>query len=480
MYTNQKNNPSNKLDMFIKGSSILVLSNVCIKAINFFLLPLYTNYLSPTMIGISDSITTLTGIILPLLTMGLDSAFSAFYFNKDDRERPKFVFHTLSITLLVIGIIPFLLMFFSANISILLFNTKDYAYIINYALGAISFDLWYLPYSLELRLKNRMLIYSILNIMSSIFIVVLNIIFISYLKFGEAALILSAAIVSVEKFFAFFIAVKEKPQMKFFNLTLLKQMFRFSLPLVPTTIMMWILNLSDRYVILYYHGSEAVGIYGIGLRFVSIINIIISAVSVAYTSFAFASKDDSNAKKLYYVIFNFVIITLALISYTVSLFGKEIISLMTSAVYASAYQPLRNLLFSQTIYAMTVIIGYGLYFEKKSIYSLLAVSSGAIVNLAFNFILIPKYGINAAAFTTLVGYLINYIVTLFYSKKIYPCDYGENKIHFIIIVMYFMCFFVNKNFYIKCAIWLIAVVFICYTYKNIFIKISKYFLKQVS
>ena len=73
---------SSKIGSFIKGSTILVLSNMCLKAINFFLLPLYTDNLTTEMLGVSDSITNLTGILLPLLTMGLDSAFSAFYFAK--------------------------------------------------------------------------------------------------------------------------------------------------------------------------------------------------------------------------------------------------------------------------------------------------------------------------------------------------------------------------------------------------------------
>ena len=69
---------NSKLAVFLKGSAILVASNMCLKAINFFLLPLYTAYLTPTMLGVSDSITTFTGFLLPLLTLGLDSAYSAF------------------------------------------------------------------------------------------------------------------------------------------------------------------------------------------------------------------------------------------------------------------------------------------------------------------------------------------------------------------------------------------------------------------
>ena len=88
----------NNLTQFLKGSSILVISNVCLKAMNFFLLPLYTKHLSTDQLGISDSISNLTSLLFPILTLGLDSAFSAFYFEKKDPDRGKRVYSTLSVT----------------------------------------------------------------------------------------------------------------------------------------------------------------------------------------------------------------------------------------------------------------------------------------------------------------------------------------------------------------------------------------------
>ena len=70
---------SSKQQKFIQGSAILIMSNFVIKGINFLLLPLYTNKLTPDLLGVSDSVSNLTSILFPLLVMGLDSAFSAFW-----------------------------------------------------------------------------------------------------------------------------------------------------------------------------------------------------------------------------------------------------------------------------------------------------------------------------------------------------------------------------------------------------------------
>ena len=289
-----------KVLSFIKGSTVLVISNVILKAINFFLLPLYTKNLTPSMMGISDSITMMMGVLLPFFTMGLDSAYSAFYFEKKDGKRAEKVFSTLTLVFFVLGILTLILMLFSKQISLMLFKTTNYSYTVNFALISVSFNLWFLPYSLELRLENKMFLFGLVNIISSLSMIFLNIFFISILHMKESSLVISVMFVHGEQFLILLAMVRKRPSRKFFDKYLLQQMLHFSIPLMPMTVMMWVLTLSDRYVLLYFHGANAVGLYGIGLRFTNLLNVVISAVSMAYTTFAFSSKGDDNVKKAYY------------------------------------------------------------------------------------------------------------------------------------------------------------------------------------
>lgn len=474
------NKEESKVSIFIKGSSILILSNICLKAINFFLLPLYTEYLTPSMIGISDSITTLMGVILPLLTMGLDSAFSAFYFEKDDPDRAEKVFSTLTWTFLVLGCVPLLMMLAAPFLSNLLFGTYEYSYIVNFALISVSFNLWFLTYSLELRLQNKMFLYGISNVLVSLSMIILNIIFVAVLQLGEASLVLSVMIVHIENLLILLLFVKKKPLKKWFDKDLLKQMLKFAVPLIPMTLMIWVLSLSDRYILLYYQGDAAVGLYGIGLRFTNLMNVVISAVSIAYTTFAFSSKEDKNSKTHYYYIYSIESFLLLGVAFSVGLFGKEIINLMTAASYAESYLAIRDLMFSQTFFAMTSIVGYGIFFEKKSVYSLIAVSAGALLNLGLNFLLIPKYGIVAAALTTLLGYALNYFITLYFSEKLYPCDYGQRRVLISLLILYIICFVSGEAvLWVKVIIWTLCFVGMVYAYRNVLVIIKQYATKAI-
>ncbi len=454
---------------FAKGSGILIISNVILKAINFFLMPIYTKYLTTEMLGISDTITSFTGLIFPLLVMGLDSAFSAFYYDNKEKQVEK-VFHTISCALLVIGFIPVVLCCFSSQLSVVLFGTDRYFLILILALISITFNIWYTPFALNLRMQNKMLMYSAVNIISSFCMVMLNILFVSVLKYGTISLVLSTMIVHILQFCLFVCANKMLISYKYFDWELLKQMFKFAIPLIPGTILSWILSLSDRYILLYFHGAGAVGLYGVGTRIMTVLNIFVSSVAMAYTTFAYGSKNDVDAKEKYVKVFDFMVLTLLCICLTISSFSKEVVAFMTDPSYHGSYVIIRDLLFAQLFYGITTIVSYGILFEKKSGYTLLANFSGAIINILLNILLIPRYGISAAAFTTLFGYLVTFSFTYIFSQKCYYCPYNIHKACIVLVLTYVLLICgVNQSILIRGIIWLVTVIAILVIYKRILI-----------
>ena len=187
----------NKQQSFIKGSAILIASNMIIKGINFFLLPLYTKYLTPEMLGISDSISNLTAVLFPLLVMGLDSAFSAFFFDEHNEQHYHKVMNTIRITMLIASIVPVLMSVAAKPIASLLFGDSEYYILVAISLVSVSANLWHLPFSLFARMKNRMTLFALVNTVASLAMIILNIIFLTVLHLGAYSLILSTAVPNV-------------------------------------------------------------------------------------------------------------------------------------------------------------------------------------------------------------------------------------------------------------------------------------------
>lgn len=412
-----------KLLLFLQGSMILTIANISTKAINFFLLPLYTKYLTPEQLGVSDTITTFTSLVSPFLILGLDSAFSAFYFDEESLGYKKKVFTSISFILMITSIVPIILMIFAEPISSLLFQKTEYSYIVVLSLASLSLQLWYLPFSIYLRVENRMKAYGIITTAASLIMIVSNIITVSVFKMGASALIISTCVTNAAMLVMYGIVSKLLPKKEFFDIPLSKRLLKYSIPLVPTVVSTWILTASSRIMLVRFVGEEAVGLYGIVTRFITVINVFTNSVSTAYTTFAYSSKDDDSGPVIYSKILNILYLLLASVVFFISIFSKEILNLMVDPQYQEAYKYMPLLLFAQVIYAAVTIVGYGIAFVKKSQLTLIYVGAAAIVNVVINMIMIPKYGIMAAAFAAWISNMLMLIIAYVLAQKLYPCPY---------------------------------------------------------
>lgn len=456
-----------------KGSSILVVSNVVLKAIQFFLLPLYTEYLTPSELGISDTITSFTAFLYPLLVMAFDSAFSAFYYEKDESGYSDKVFNTVFFFMVMQSVIPVVFTFGGTGISNLLFGNSRYSVGIILALLGVSVNLWYLPFSLSLRMENRMKVFAAVNVIGSLLMIFLNILFVSILKWGYMALLVSTLIAHSVQLGLYLFFYRKKPiGRKYIDKGLFKQMLRYAIPYIPMTVSTWILNMSDRYMLLFMSGETSVGIYGIGGRFVTVLSVVISGISTAYTSFAFKSHKDEQAKEMFADVVKILFVLLAGICTTISLFGKDIIYLMTSPEYYQSYTLLPALMFSQLAYAVYTFTSYGIAFKKKSQYYFYSVTAGAVINVILNLFLIPILGANGAALTTLLGTLVMLSVSYPLAQKLYPCSFGIAKIGITFILLFMASYlFMTSSFLVKVVVWFCVAIFTLVTYRATLLKI---------
>ena len=458
---------NNKIIELVKGSAILTLSNICIKAINFFLLPLYTKYLSPAQLGVSDTITTLVGLIFPILVMGLDSAFSAFFFDEKSIEHQKKVFNTVELILLGMSLIPFVLILFSGKIAIVLLGSLKYQSLIVIAMVSMAVNLWYLPYSILIRVQNRMGVFAAINVTASLSMVLLNVFFVSVLQLGERSLILSTLCIQGIQLVLFAWLGREPIKKTYFNKCLAKKMLKYAIPLIPMVIAAWILSASDRYIILYFKGEAEVGIYGIGARFANMVNVLANSVYMAYTTYAFSTKDEENSKQQYVKILDGFYFILVIAIFIISLYSKEIISFMADEQYYWAYNLIPCMLFAQLIYAINTIVGYGVAFKKKSIYMTISVGVGALINVLLNLIFIPQFGAIAAAYTTAIAYTVMAVLSYTFAQKVYPCNYHVKKLAVTTFVTFLIVVLIqDEGIIFKLLIGIVCLIMILIMYKT--------------
>ena len=169
---------------FVKDLFLFAISTFIPKAITFFLVPLYTNYMSTSEYGVVDIVTTTISVLVPLLTLDIaDSVLRSTIENKKNNNPYSFGLKMLNnATLIVIGVVIVnkLCGFFEvADWLILLFTIQFYL------TGLYGINISYL------RATDRIMLLVTTSIINTCTQVLYNIILLVILRMGLNGFLLS-------------------------------------------------------------------------------------------------------------------------------------------------------------------------------------------------------------------------------------------------------------------------------------------------
>jgi len=230
------------------------------------------------------------------------------------------------------------------------------------------------------------------------------------------------------------------------DLRLLKTALLFSLPLLPHFLSRWIITASDRLVLERYVPLTDVGIYNVGYQIGSVLMLFAVAGnnSLIPRFGRLDTKSDSEIRKLARLL-TYYILGLTSIGLGIALFSPEIIYILTPENYHRA-----------VIIIPLMILSYlfmGLYCPAMNVLNLIMgdtrkvavfTVSAAALNLGLNLLLIPKFGMIAAAASTAAAYMLLGLCLFISAQKAFPLPYEYRRFG-IILATGFLTFFVGWN-----------------------------------
>lgn len=216
----------------------------------------------------------------------------------------------------------------------------------------------------------------------------------------------------VESAISIYLVYKRKNSFLFSDISwdLGVKLFKYGIPLIVFELSSLLLSMADRYQIQYYLGAEPLGIYSASYNLASYIQESITgplwmAIFPIYTKIWQHEGSErtrvflSTCLKYYFAIAIPAIFGIAVI-------GKDILLFFASKKYASASDILPWVLAGQLIHGMYHIVSAGIYLNQKTKHVAISTALCALLNLALNVVLIPKFGIVGAAYSTFIAYII--------------------------------------------------------------------------
>jgi len=410
--------------LFAQRIGLLGFTSVLSIIIKLLLVPILTKNMPVSEYGIWVQVNATIGLIPPIVGLGLPFAIVRFLASTRNKKELQEGFYSISIIVLIIsGVVSLIFFLFATPLSRILFNNN---LSVTRILPVILFtqSLIDLPMNL-FRVLQKIKIHCSFLLLDMI----LTVSFASYFVFlgdgiyGAIFGLLISKILILVSMTALVLYKIGFSTPRFINT---KKYISFSIPLLPSNFSSWIINSSDRYLITIFLGTAFVGYYAPGYTLGSFIQMFASPFSFILPpvlSKYFDEKNIDQVKKiLKYSIKYYLLITIPAI-FGLSILSKSILRILTTpeiSTFGYLITPFTAV--SYLIYGVQGIIGNILIINNKTKIAGLAVSLSAIVNLSLNVFLIPIIGINGAALTTLIGFLINFIITVYYSAKYIKFD----------------------------------------------------------
>jgi O-antigen/teichoic acid export membrane protein len=221
------------------------------------------------------------------------------------------------------------------------------------------------------------------------------------------------------------------------ELRILKEMLKFSFPLVLGSISATILTIFDRFSLNYLATLDDVGIYSLGYRIANTIKIVVvTSIQLAISPVIFQKMYDSDNKRFYSKLMTYQGFLIGFLVLIVSIYGYEIIKVFTSNdVYLMAVYiiPVISLSILFGLFKDMAIIG--LQISKKTSVIGLSIFIVTAVNMVLNIVLIPYLKINGASVSTLISQIILFIIILKAAQKQYYIPYEIRKIMLLIAII---------------------------------------------
>ena len=404
------------LKRFFSDVAIYSFSNLISKGLNLLLLPLYTRLLSPSDYGLFDILAmfgALVGLTLPLeISQGLARYYPEAQ-NPDDKR--SYAVTSLWFTMMVYLLFALICLFAAPALSQLLLGDPKWQEVFRVAVLSISLNgLFYLFQSQlkwELRARDCALLsqlYALTSLAMTMLWVVGFKAGLNGLFYGQLTALLLVCPVGL-------LMLKSSYRGRF-SWKHCQDMLTYSLPLVPSGMAVFVALYVDRIAIRDLLSYHEVGLYGIGMRFGSVVSLLITGLQTSLSPLIFQFHQDPETPRKIELLLRLFVCGTMLCSSGLALFAPEILRVFTTPMYYAA-APIIPLMALATLLGNTYLFAPGLALAKRTRRIALITLLYAVFNTLLNYCLIPWLGFSGAALATCLS---GAIMTLFYFRESTP------------------------------------------------------------
>lgn len=439
-----------------KNAFLMFLGNIGSKSISFLMLPFYTSFLSVADYGTIDLIQVYVQLLVGICTCTLTEAI--FVFPKGQEFAKQQAYFSSGLLFSVLSLIITALCFV---ILVLLLQRISYTGIFteyNLCIFLMLCVTFFQSYTQQFsRSIDKVSVYVISGIVLTLTTVLTSLITLPL--WGVDGYIYSIIVSYFVASVYTVIAAKEYTFISFRKISRikLKEMLKYSIPMMPNSIMWWILSTMNRPLLEHYSGIDSVGIFAVANKFPMLISMLYTVFTYSWQISVLEEFNKPDYKQFYNKVFRVQFLVFILFVLVLTFLSRPLIKLMTTEGYYDAWKYISLLALSVVFSNMAGFVGTNFIATKESKFYFTTSLWAGIACFTLNFLLIPIYGIWGAIISLLISNILMFCLRIRKTWEYSPIMRIKLYIELLVVtVVYIISFYWIQDIHIHLCTLLIA------------------------
>lgn len=412
----------NKYQTLAANTLLISIGTFGSKLLVFLMVRFYTGYLTPAEYGTADLITQTANLLIPLVSLDITEAVFRFAADRQGGREDAF---SVGLRTIAIG---------SAGLLLVIALLREIPDVREYGLLLATFVIASCGHALcahFVRARGNTALFAVQGLLNTALFIGLNVLFLAVFRWGVRGYVLSTTMANLLTMAVLVLRAKLWRYVRLSpNPELRRQMLRYCIPLIPTAIFWWIMGVSDRYMVKWFLGGAANGIYAVAYKIPTILTIFATVFMDAWQLSAIteSSGDRVSHLQFYGKIWETFASAIFLGAGGIIAFSPLLIRILADESYFSAWRYIPMLTLSMVAAAFSSFMGSVYVVTKKSTASFWTSLVGAGTNILLNIWLIPEIGIQGAAAATFVSCLAVFLIRLVNARRLLPFPLSGGKL----------------------------------------------------
>ena len=418
-----------------RGAALYSVSDLTLKALGFFLVPLYTRALSPSEYGIVSFAQATIQLLSPMIGLGLISALPVLYYAYEDEQRRRMVSSVVNFVLLS-GLVM--------TLALALFSEPAFA--------AIAGDIAFRPYILLaifityvtaldfiplniLNMQDRPGRYTLYSLGIGLLGIGLTLLLVIGLDLGAEGVLYANLGAGVVGMVGAGVVVRRlwRPLI---DRSMLREIFHISLPALPHAFSGTFMRFADRLFLVGGTTLAITGVYSLAVTFSSVVLMVLGGITTALNPLFYrrANDGDETLPHDWARLASLFALAGAIVGLAIALLGSDAILLLTPASYHGAVDVLPLLVVGQLLTAAYWLFSPPIGFRRKMWAYPVSSFPGVAATVVLNLLLVPALTDVGAALAVVGSAFVQVAIFGWLSQRHYPIPYEWRRLLVLLVL----------------------------------------------